>query len=62
MKSNVNDNIITIVGTLKDKTIRMPAFMLTAASDAVLDPVMTTGMENWCAQLSRGNIENAAHW
>jgi len=42
--------------------LQMPALMVTAANDAILLPEMTKGMEDWIPNLTRGHIENCAHW
>ncbi|NXD12195.1 HYES hydrolase, partial [Nothocercus nigrocapillus] len=46
----------------KDRKIMMPALMVTAGKDPVLQPGMSQGMEEWIPQLSRGHIENCGHW
>ncbi|KAM4042678.1 bifunctional epoxide hydrolase 2 isoform 1-T1 [Anomaloglossus baeobatrachus] len=42
--------------------ILVPALMVTAEKDAVLLPVMTTGMEKKIPNLTRGHIEDCGHW
>jgi soluble epoxide hydrolase/lipid-phosphate phosphatase len=42
--------------------IKAPALMVTAGKDIVLRPELTTGMEKWIPNLSRGHIEEASHW
>ncbi|NXL88563.1 HYES hydrolase, partial [Alectura lathami] len=43
----------------KDRKILMPALMVTAGKDVVLQPSMSTGMEEW---LRRGHLEACGHW
>jgi soluble epoxide hydrolase/lipid-phosphate phosphatase len=44
------------------KKVLQPALMVTAGKDAVLTPDMTEGMEHWVPSLTRGHIEQCAHW
>jgi soluble epoxide hydrolase/lipid-phosphate phosphatase len=36
--------------------------MVTAGKDPILTPDLAAGMERWIPQLSRGHIEQCAHW
>ncbi len=49
-------------GTLAEEQIEQPALMVTAGRDPVLLPEMSHGMEDWIPNLSRGHIEECAHW
>ena len=49
-------------GTLAEERIEQPALMVTAGRDPVLLPEMSHGMEDWIPHLSRGHIEECAHW
>ncbi|KAI1894967.1 hypothetical protein AGOR_G00101090 [Albula goreensis] len=44
------------------KKILMPALMVTAGKDPVLQPALTKGMENMVPNLTRGHIEQCGHW
>ncbi|KFW03450.1 Bifunctional epoxide hydrolase 2, partial [Eurypyga helias] len=46
----------------KDRKITMPALMVTAGKDVVLQPKMSRGMEEWIPQLHREHIEECGHW
>jgi soluble epoxide hydrolase/lipid-phosphate phosphatase len=46
----------------KGRTIECPALMVTAENDPVLRPAMARGMEKLIPNLTRGHIENCAHW
>ena len=46
----------------KEQTIDCPALMVTAGKDPVLVPALSTGMEKHIPNLTRGHIENCAHW
>ncbi|MDA0351039.1 MAG: alpha/beta hydrolase [Chloroflexi bacterium] len=46
----------------KGRTIDCPALMVTAGKDPVLTPAMAAGMESVVPNLTRGHIENCAHW
>ena len=47
---------------VEGRQIEQPALMVTAGKDPVLIPAMSHGMEDWIPNLSRGHIENCAHW
>lgn len=47
---------------VKDRKIECPALMVTAENDPVLTPAMSQGMEAVIPNLTRGHIENCAHW
>ena len=44
------------------RKVAQPALMVTAGKDPVLTPEMSHGMEEHIPNLSRGHIENCAHW
>ena len=46
----------------KGQTINCPALMVTAGKDPVLTPARAEGMEAVVPNLTRGHIENCAHW
>ena len=46
----------------KGRTIDCPALMVTAGKDPVLTPALSEGMEALVPNLTRGHIEQCAHW
>ncbi|XP_069461743.1 bifunctional epoxide hydrolase 2 [Ambystoma mexicanum] len=48
--------------TAMGRKIMVPALMVTAGKDTVLLPKMSSGMEDWIPQLTRGHIEDCGHW
>ena len=48
--------------TTKDRKVECPALMVTAGKDPVLTPALAAGMEERVPNLSRGHIEECAHW
>lgn len=48
--------------TIADPKIEPPALMVTAGKDPILTPDLASHMEQWIPQLSRGHIEQSAHW
>ena len=47
---------------VEGRQIAQPALMVTAGKDPVLTPEMSHGMEEHIPNLTRGHIENCAHW
>ncbi len=46
----------------KGQIVERPSLMVTAGKDPVLTPELAAGMEQFVPQLSRGHIEQCAHW
>ena len=46
----------------KGQKINHPALMVTAGKDPVLTPALSAGMEDRVPNLTRGHIEDCAHW
>ncbi|OWK51695.1 Bifunctional epoxide hydrolase 2 [Lonchura striata] len=46
----------------RHRTIRLPALLVTAGKDPVLQPRLSHGMEAWVPQLQRRHLENCGHW
>ncbi|KAM9382250.1 bifunctional epoxide hydrolase 2 [Phaethornis superciliosus] len=46
----------------RDRQILVPALMVTAGKDPVLQPSMSKGMEEWIPQLRREHLEECGHW
>ena len=42
--------------------VDVPALMLLADSDRILQPVLSDGMERWCKQLTKVTVRRAGHW
>ena len=42
--------------------ISVPALMMPAEGDAILQPVLCDGMERWCDDYTRVDIRKAGHW
>ena len=42
--------------------IDVPALMMVADRDSILQPVLSDGMEAWCSQLTKVTIRSAGHW
>jgi len=49
-------------GQVLPVTINVPTMMITAGKDYILKPELAANMEKWVPQLSRGNVQEAAHW
>ena len=45
-----------------NERIAVPALMMPAEGDAILQPVLCDGMEGWCDELTRVDIRDAGHW
>ena len=51
----------TTVSELKER-ITVPALMMLAERDVILQPVLADGMERWCDQLTTVMIRRGGHW
>ena len=60
--STTTASSITPTTTQLSERIDVPALMLVADSDNILQPVLSEGMEAWCGQLTKVTIRNAGHW
>lgn len=48
--------------SVSHRKVTLPALMITASHDVVLQPKYTIGMENYVPNLSRVSIEDCGHW
>ncbi|WP_421936506.1 alpha/beta fold hydrolase [Phenylobacterium sp.] len=58
----VYDQLAAWAGDLQGRTVDIPVFVLTCGKDPVMRPELTAGMEALAPNLTRGHIEDCAHW
>ncbi|XP_068867986.1 bifunctional epoxide hydrolase 2 isoform X2 [Aphelocoma coerulescens] len=46
----------------RDRKIQIPALMVTAGKDPVLQPGLSEGMESWIPRLHREHLQDCGHW
>ena len=49
-------------GAPRGERISVPALMMPAECDVILQPALADGMQRWCDELTRVDIRRASHW